>query len=159
MKYGHTSVVATFSDLDKAQEVTNRLAQAGIPAEVHDESKLQKYWFLSRPLAADKVMVDEKDFEKARSVLQAADVQDHVLHGELRCPQCGSANMEYPQFTRKLVITTALLDVLCLLHILDKEFYCRNCQHTWPASNALKHETDCLNWPKKNGRLVKKETV
>ena len=159
MKNGHTSVVATFSDLDKAQEVTNRLAQAGIPAEVHDESKLQKYWFLSRPLAADKVMVEDKDFEKARSVLQAADAQDHVLDAELRCPQCSSGNIEYPQFTRKLVITTVMLEVLSLLHVIDKQFYCRNCQHTWLATTPLTHENDILNWPKKDGRLVKKETV
>jgi len=32
-----------------------------MPAKVHDESKLQKFWFLSKPLAADKVVVDEKD--------------------------------------------------------------------------------------------------
>jgi hypothetical protein len=158
MKNENKRVVATFSDLEKAQEVTNRLAQAGIPAEVHDESKLQKYWFLSRSLAADKVMVDQKDFEKARSVLQAADVQDHVLQGELRCPQCDSADIEYPQFTRKF-ITTTFVEVFCLLHVMDKQFYCKSCQFTWPASVALKNETDILNWPKKKGRLVKKETV
>jgi hypothetical protein len=88
------TVVATFSDLEKAQKVGERLAQAGIPSEVADESKLQKYWFFSRPLAADKVIVNEKDFDRARSVLQAADAQDQILCGELRCPQCGSANIE-----------------------------------------------------------------
>jgi hypothetical protein len=158
MKTEHTSIVATFSDLDKAQEVQHRLTQAGIPAEVHDESKLQKYWFLSKPLGADKVVVDEKEFEKARSVLQAADVKDHVLQGELRCPQCGSADVEYPQFTRKF-LTTTLVEVFCFLHVLDKQFYCKSCQNTWPANSALREETDLLNWPKKEGRLVKKETV
>jgi hypothetical protein len=159
MKNRHESVVATFSDLEKAQEVRNCLAQAGIAAEITDESKLEKYWFLSRPLAADKVVVEEKDFERARSVLRAADAQDHVLQGELRCPQCGSANIEYPQFTRKF-ITTTLVEVFCFLHIIDKTFFCKQCQYTWPASVALRHKTDVLNWPeKKNDELVKKETV
>jgi hypothetical protein len=152
------TVVATFSDFEKAQEVRNRLAQAGIPTEVSDESKLQKYWFLSKPLGADKVIVYEKDFDRARSVLQAADAQDHVLQGELRCPQCGSANIEYPQFTRKF-ITTTLVQVFCFLHIIGKTFFCKQCQHTWPASVALRHKTDALNWPVKNDDLVKKETV
>jgi hypothetical protein len=152
------TVVATFSDLEKAQEVKNRLTQAGIPTEVIDESKLQKYWFLSNPLAADKVVVDEKDFDKARLVLQAADAQDHVLQGELRCPQCGSANIEYPQFTRKF-ITTTLVEVFCFLHIIDKTFFCTECQHTWPASTALRQKTDVLNWPVKKDDLVKKETL
>jgi predicted nucleic-acid-binding Zn-ribbon protein len=150
------TIIATFSDLEKAQEARDRLVQAGIPAEVQDETKLQKYWFLSRSLAADKVLVDEKDFEKARSVLQAADVTDHVLQGELRCPKCGSADIEYPQFTRKFV-TTTLVEVFCFLHVIDKEFYCKKCQHTWPASVALRPKTDILNWPKKDGDLVKKE--
>lgn len=152
------TVVATFSDLEKAQKVRDHLAQAGIPTEVCDESKLQKYWFLSKALAADKVMVDEKDFDRARLILQAADAQDHVLQGELRCPQCGSADIEYPQFTRKF-ITTTLVEVFCFLHIIDKAFFCKQCQHTWPASVALRPKTDILNWPQKNDGVVKKETV
>jgi hypothetical protein len=152
------TVVATFSDLEKAQEAKNRLTHAGIPTEVTDESKLQKYWFLSRSLASNKVLVDETDVQRARWVLQAADAQDHVLQGELRCPQCGSADIEYPQFTRKF-LTTTLVEVFCFLHIIEKTFFCKQCQHTWPASVALRRKTDVLNWPVKKGDLVKKETV
>ena len=148
--------VATFSDIEKAQEVRRRLVEAGIQAEVIDESNLQKFWFLSKPLAADKVVVDAKDFEKARVVLQAADAQDHVLQGEIRCPQCGSANLEYPQFTRKFM-TTTLVEVLCFLHIIDKGFYCQGCHHTWPASHVLRPKGDVLNWPAKGRGLVDHE--
>jgi hypothetical protein len=158
MRIHEACIVATFSDLDKAQKVKTRLTEGGISAEVRDESKLQKYWFLSNPLAADKVVVAEKDYEKARSVLRAADVQEHILCGEIRCPECDSANIEYPQFTRRFVSTT-WVEIFCFLHILEKRFYCRRCQHTWPTSVALRYETDVLNWPQKNGRLVKKETI
>src|SRR5271156_687414 len=116
MNRAPTTTVATFSDLEKARKVKNRLAQEGILAEVLDESNLQKYWFLSRHLASDKVVVDEKDFEKARLALQAADAQDHLLEGEIRCPKCSSASVDYPQFTRKFM-TTTLVEVFCLLHI------------------------------------------
>jgi hypothetical protein len=150
------TTVATFSDLEKAQEVKIRLIEAGIPAEVYDESKLQKFWFLSKPLGADKVFVDEKDFDKARLFLQAADAQDHILQGEIRCPQCGSANIEYPQFTRKFM-TTTLVQVFCLLHIIDKEFYCHGCHHTWPASHVLDAKTDVLNWPSRDRGPVANE--
>jgi hypothetical protein len=148
--------VATFSDMEKAQEVRRRLQEAGIHAEVVDESNLQKFWFLSKPLAADKVVVAEKDFERARKVLQAADEQDHVLQGEVRCPQCGSADVEYPQFTRKFM-TTTFVEVLCLLHVLDKSFYCTKCHHTWPVSEALRPKTDVLNWPLKKDGMVHSE--
>jgi hypothetical protein len=150
------TTVATFSDLEKAQEVQKRLLEAGIAAEVHDESKLQKFWFLSKSLAGDKVVVDEKDFDKARQVLQNADALEHVLQGEVRCPQCESADIQYPQFTRKFM-TTNLVEVLCFLHVIDKTFFCQKCQHTWPATVTLRPTTDVLNWPEKNGGLVKNE--
>jgi DNA-directed RNA polymerase subunit M/transcription elongation factor TFIIS len=155
MKEKH-STVATFSDMDKAQEVKDRLIKEGIAAEVNDESNLQKFWFLSKPLAADKVIVDEKDFERARVALEAADAQDHVLDGEIRCPKCGSADVQYPQFTRKF-LTTQLVEVFCFLHLIDKTFFCQKCQYTWPIDVALRHKTDILNWPDKHGDLVKKE--
>jgi len=150
------TTIATFSDLEKAQEVQKRLVEAGIPAEVHDESKLQKFWFLSKSLAGEKVVIEEKDFEKARQVLQNADALEHVLQGELRCPQCESASIEYPQFTRKFM-TTTMVEVLCFLHVIDKTFYCQKCHHTWPVSVALREKTDVLNWPAKDDGLVKNE--
>jgi hypothetical protein len=154
MKRSQTTV-ATFSELEKAQEVQRRLKEAGIPAEVYDESKLQKYWFLSKPLGADKVVVDAKDFDKARLLLQSADVLEHILDGEVRCPQCGSASIEYPQFTRKFM-TTTLVQVLCFMHIIDKQFYCMCCHHSWPVSQVFDPETDVLNWPAKNRGVAAK---
>ncbi len=150
------TTVATFSDLEKAQEVRKRLAEAGISAQAHDESRLQMFWFLSKPLAAHKVVVDEKDSDKALLALQIADAQDHILQGEVRCPQCGSANVEYPQFTRKFMMTT-LVEVLCFLHIIDKAFYCQGCHHTWPVSHVLNAKTDVLNWPSRKRGLTAHE--
>jgi hypothetical protein len=151
------TTVATFSDMDKAEGVKKRLQEAGISAEVVDESNLQKFWFMSKPLAADKVVVEQKDFEKAREFLKAADAEDHILNGEIRCPQCKSARVEYPQFTRRFM-TTTLVEVFCLLHVIDKTFYCKDCQHTWPSSVEVRPETDRLNWPKKDEpELVRKE--
>jgi hypothetical protein len=150
--------VATFSEVDKAEKVKNRLERAGIPATVLDESKLQRLWFLSKPLAAEKVQVSEKDLDRAREVLQIADSQEHLLNGEIKCPQCGSPRVEYPQFTRKFM-TTTLVEVLCLLHVIDRAFYCKDCQHTWPGETPLRPTTDRLKWPHKEKErgLVKKE--
>lgn len=150
------TTVATFSDLEKAEEVKRRLAQAGIHAEVNDHSSLEKYWFLSKPLAADKVVVEEKDFERAREFLKGADAQDHILTGEVRCPQCESAEVQYPQFTRKFVMTN-LVEVLCFLGVIDKGFYCKKCHNTWPVSETLRPKNDVLNWPEKHNGVIKKE--
>jgi hypothetical protein len=146
------TTVATFSDREKAEAVRDRLEKAGIHAETADESFYQKYWFLSKPLAGDKVYVTEAEFAKARECLQAAEPQEHLLQGEVRCPNCGSVQVDYPQFTRKF-ITTTMVEVFCLLHIIDKKCYCKGCQHTWPIHETLRHKTDVLGWPTKEGAV------
>jgi hypothetical protein len=141
-----TSVVATFSDLEKARAVEDWLVRAGIPAVTQDESKLQKFWFLSRALAAEKVRVKEKDFRRARQMLEDADITRHILQGEILCPKCRSSDIEYPQFTRKF-ITTTMVEICCLLNIIDREFYCMRCHFTWPTRFQLPPKIDRLNWP------------
>ncbi len=130
------SIVATFSEKEKAQRLRDRLEQAGIGAIVGDESRLQRFFFLSKPLASQKVYVDDKDLEKARQFLIEADDRDQLLQGEVRCLQCGSARVEYPQFTRKFM-TTTLVELFCVLRIIDKTFYCEDCHYTWPATVSL----------------------
>jgi hypothetical protein len=144
---GRTTTVATFNELEDAEAVAKRLNQAGVEAEVADESKLQKYWFLSRPLASDKVEVSEKDFDRARALLEGVEDKEHLLAHEIRCPQCGSPKVDYPQFTRKFVLPT-LVEVFCFLHILDKQFYCKNCQNTWSPKVRVPPPLDVLNWRK-----------
>jgi hypothetical protein len=148
--------VATFSDLDKAKAVSARLTGAGIPNEVKDESNLQRFWFLSKPLAGEKVIVEHEFFDRALVTLKEADAKDHILQGEVRCPQCGSAEIQYPQFTRKFIATT-LAEILCLLHIIDREFYCADCHHTWPVSHVLRPKNDVLGWPAKDRGVVRHE--
>ena len=148
--------MATFSDVQKAQVVESRLKQAGISATVDDESKLQRFFFLSNPLASQRVYVDDKDFEKARQFLREADARDHILNGEVRCLQCGSARVDYPQFTRKFM-TTTLVELFCLLCLVDKTFYCEDCHYTWPVTVSLRTKVDLLNWPIPQGGVVRQE--
>ena len=153
MKAGKTNV-ATFSDVEKAEAVKERLERVGIEAEVVDESKLQRLWFVSKPLAGEKVYVREEDFGAAMKALEVANEEEHILRGEVRCPQCASATIDYPQFTRKFM-TTTLVEVLCFLHVLDKRFYCESCHHSWPIKHELRRPEDRLHWPKRDeGRLV-----
>lgn len=145
--------LASFNETDKAEAVKNRLEQAGIHAEVYDESKLQKFWFMSEPLAGKKIRVDERDFDRAKEVLDALDAKDDILHYAVRCPDCGSPRIEYPAATRKFIGPTLVEIFATSTHIVDKEFYCENCQHTWTDKTHLEKETDVLGWP------VKKEVA
>ena len=123
--------IASFDRQDPATRLRERLERAGIPCEVFDESHLQKYWFLSRPHAAGKLRVEAADFDRARELLQGLDAVEDALHDAVRCPQCHSSRVEYPQFTRKFVTPTCV-EILCFLHLMEKSFYCEDCQFTWP---------------------------
>jgi predicted Zn-ribbon and HTH transcriptional regulator len=148
--------VATFHDKNKAEEVRVRLEECGIPAEVYDESKVQKFWFMSEHLAGEKVRVDEKDFERARVMLAGLDATEQVLKFAVRCPECNSSRIEYPQFTRKFVTPTLVEIFTVLAPGMKKRFYCEDCHCTWapeaeaePAPWDGSKDLDSLGWPRK----------
>ncbi len=115
--------IATFNDSTKARQLKRRFQDAGLRADVHNEAPLQ--------LANAKVMVDDADFEKAQNLMVEWEATDPDISAALvRCPQCSSSNIEYPQMTRKFM-TPALVGVLCALKIIPKEFYCQDCHFTW----------------------------
>ena len=153
--------VATFNEKDKAEAVRRRLEEAGIHAEIYDESKVQKFWFFSEHLAGEKLRVDEKDFERARDLLVGLDAQEHVLDNAVKCPECGSSRIEYPQFTRKF-ITPTLVEIFTILAPgMKKRFYCEDCHYTWckvpdcdPSPWDGSKELDILGWRRKEEKQV-----
>ena len=96
--------IATFNEPDKAKRLKQRFQEAGIQADIHNEGHLQQMAFMSRPLANAKVMVDDADFERAQSLMIEWEASDpEIAAAMIRCPQCGSSNIEYPQMTRKFM--------------------------------------------------------
>jgi hypothetical protein len=126
----NTITLATFNEAIGAQPLVARLWEAGIRAEIHDESKLERLWFVRKPLAGVRIEVHPDDFEKAARLVREWDAADHALHDAVRCPECGSSRVEYPQFTRKFV-TPNLVGLLSAMGLVEKEFYCQDCHHTW----------------------------
>jgi 4-hydroxy-3-methylbut-2-en-1-yl diphosphate synthase IspG/GcpE len=95
--------IATFNEQSKAKHLRNRLQQAGIGAEIIGDSHLQRVAFMAKPQAHVKVRVEEDDFGKAHQLMREWEASDPDVGGALRCPQCDSSNIEYPQMTRKFL--------------------------------------------------------
>jgi putative signal transducing protein len=122
--------IATFNEPAKAKHLKERLQDAGLKADIHNEAHLQAVAFMSKPQANWKVNVDEEDFAAAQNLLVEWETTDPDVGSAIRCPQCGSPRIEYPQLTRKF-ITPALASILFALKIFPKEFYCEDCHFTW----------------------------
>ncbi len=123
--------IATFNEPAKAKDLKRRFQDAGLHADIHNEAPLQQVAFMSRPQANAKVMVEDADFDRAQRLMVEWEASDpDIAAAVIRCPQCGSSRIEYPQMTRKFM-TPALVAVLCALKIIPKEFYCEDCHFTW----------------------------
>ena len=142
----NTVPLATFNELEPAQKLRDRLQRAGIPAIINDESKLERFWFMSEPLASIHLEVPQPKYLEARRLVEEWDKSEGVLHSAVRCPECASSRVEFPQMTRKFS-TPALGSVLMALRVVKREFYCLDCHYTWPLSVALKPKLDVLGWP------------
>ncbi|HVF71302.1 MAG TPA: DUF2007 domain-containing protein [Chthoniobacterales bacterium] len=122
--------IATFNEAAKAKHLKTRFQEAGVKADVHNDGRLQKAVMLAEPQANAKVLVNEEDFERANKLLLEWEASDPEVGSAIRCLQCKSPRVEYPQLTRKFM-TPWLASILFALRIFPKEFYCQDCHNTW----------------------------
>jgi len=143
--------IASFNEIAPAEALAERLANSGIEADVHDESNQQKWqlWNLS-PRAHLLVRVGLNDEDRARALLQTWAAESGGVPGAVRCPECGSFSVEYPQFSRKTILG-ALPSAMAAAGVIERDYYCEKCHLTWPSEPPKPGpELDILNWPKKH---------
>jgi hypothetical protein len=120
----------------KAEPLRQRLESAGIHAEIHDELRLEKLWESDKRAPFVRLEVPADDFERACDLLHQWDAADGALRDALRCPECKSLRMSYPQFTRKFFLPNLAMGIFARLGLVEKEFYCEECHFTWPLEGA-----------------------
>lgn len=138
--------VATFNERPPAEGLVTRLEKAGIPARINNERMLQR-WFTTEPLASIRLQAERHQYAEARRLLEEWHRVDNALAEAVHCPECGSPEVEYPQFTRRFVLPSVGF-FLSTLGFMEKQFYCQDCQFTWPVKEKVPVKTDLLGWPK-----------
>jgi hypothetical protein len=128
--------VAHFNDCAKAEPIQKRLAQAGIPAEIHDELRLEKLWLARKEDCGVRLEVPASQFERAEQMLVEWDTNEGALRDAIHCPECKSLRVDYPQFTRKSLLTNLAMGVAANVGLMDKEYYCEDCHFTWPKEGT-----------------------
>jgi hypothetical protein len=142
-----TLTVATFNERVPAEQLQEQFQRAGVNATIHDESRLERLWFVSEPLAAFHVEVPPVVYLKARQLLSQWEKSTNLMRTAVRCPDCHSSRVEFPQIPKKF-ITPALFQMLLIgLHVVPREYQCLDCHFTWPKVASVAPELDLLGWP------------
>jgi ssDNA-binding Zn-finger/Zn-ribbon topoisomerase 1 len=144
-----TITLATFNEAGPAEALKDRLIGAGLHGELIDDSGTQAIFFLSKePRAHMKVHVHKEEYEQAKKLVQEWE-KEGVMTQAVRCPQCGSSRIEYPQFSRRTA-GSMFFALLSAAHLIPREYYCEDCQFTWPDKVIPDVDRDALNWPRKS---------
>jgi hypothetical protein len=129
--------VALFSDRAKAESIQMRLSGAGVRAEIHDELRLEKLWFVSKKTGCGlRLEVPSNQFERAEQLLLDWDTAEGAMREAIRCPECKSLRVDYPQFTRKSLLTNLAVGLAAEVGVVEKQYYCQDCHFTWPRGGT-----------------------
>ena len=123
--------VALFPNHASAEPLRKRLADGGIHAEIHDELKLEKLWYVSKNESGVRLEVPADQFERAENILLEPETET-VTRGAIRCPECGSLRIQYPQVTQKSMLTNLFMGLAAQAHLVERHYYCEECHCTWP---------------------------
>lgn len=140
--------IAAFDHAEPAERIAARLRAAGFHAEMLDETSAQKWQLYNlQPRAQFRVTVPEATAEEATRQLHEWDRAEPLLAGAIRCPQCQSLRVEYPQFSRRTLMG-ALPAALAAAGVIERDFFCTSCQFTWPEQENPAPDLDALGWSK-----------
>jgi DNA-directed RNA polymerase subunit M/transcription elongation factor TFIIS len=140
--------VATFNEREPADHIAGRLREAGLSAEVYDESHEQRWklWNLN-PRAHMRVRVHTTEEKRANALLDEWQGSEPALSKAIKCPECGSSKIEFPQFSRRTLMG-ALPAAAAAAGVISREYYCESCHFTWPDEVKPQPDLDRLNWRK-----------
>jgi hypothetical protein len=127
--------VALFTERTKAEELERRLKQAGFTTCLTLEPPLARLWFVSKR-SAHFLDVPAEQLERAERFLLDLDTQGNALSGCIRCPECHSLRVDYPQYARHSLLTNLAMGTAAELGVVQKAFYCQDCHFTWPGEGS-----------------------
>jgi mono/diheme cytochrome c family protein len=123
--------IALFNNRAHAEAIRDRLMQASIPAECHDEPRLARLWFASKAMAGVRLEVPAQSRERSTRLIGEWDAHGGAMSNAIRCPECGSFRVDYPQFTQKSLLTNLAMGLIAELRLIEKEYYCEDCHCMW----------------------------
>jgi hypothetical protein len=129
--------IASFDHLPPAQTLVRELTARGFEAGLLNESAEQTvHFFTAVPRAQFRVTVPPEVMTSALEAfasltpLPEERAAECPLREVIRCPDCGSTRVEYPQFSRNTIVG-ALPAVAAAVGMVEPQFFCQACHYTW----------------------------
>jgi hypothetical protein len=126
--------VALFDDLPSGRTLESFLRDKRMDARTYNDRALQLFLFLCPPQATFRVQVREPFYHLTLEIL--GQTPPAVLQKAIRCPECGSLRISYPQMTRKFFLPTLVLHLGIIFRLIKHQAYCENCHHVWSLPKA-----------------------
>lgn len=124
--------IASFEESEPAKNLAQRLGEEGFGATTDNDAGEQLLRFCNpHPHAQWHVMVPPDKFDEALKRLKELDAAEQVLRFAIRCPDCGSTEVEYPQFSRNTIVGAIVPAAAAALGLIERQFYCVACHFTW----------------------------
>lgn len=128
--------VALFGNRRTAEPVQKRLEQAGLRTQITQRPALTRLWFIPKRDTEVRVEVEADQFERAEQFLLDWDAAEGALAQAIRCPECGSLRVDYPQYARHSLLTNLAMGLGSELHLVERDYYCEDCHFTWPKDGT-----------------------
>ena len=113
-----------------------KLTDEGIPAVLEDENIVTTAPLFAQAVGGIKLFVKENDFDKAKKILETYEYDylekifpEETKGGQIRCPKCGSMNVE-----RKGSLLVGLLFLILFFvpaTVKKSKYICLDCNYQW----------------------------
>lgn len=126
--------IILFSNRSSAEPVHRRLAQEGFTPSINEGPRLTKLWFVSGHSADVRIEVPQDQYNRAEQFLIDLDQRESWLNAAIRCPECGSFRVDFPQYARHSLLTNLAMGILAKIGLVERDYYCEDCHFTWPRA-------------------------
>lgn len=128
--------VVLFNDRAKAQPIRQRLTESGVNAEINDSPRLPMLWLVSGKGCGVRVEVPTEQLVRTERLLLDWDASEGLLRDAIRCPECHSLRVAYPQYAEHSLLTNLFMGLSAVIGLGEKDYYCQDCHFTWPKEGT-----------------------
>jgi DNA-directed RNA polymerase subunit RPC12/RpoP len=131
----NSTLIAAFEEKQPAEDLTGYLLKHNIPAATVDLTVSTPGNALPADFAKYQVRVSGEDAAAAVEATSHTDEGLRLVKPAIRCPDCGSLRVRYPEMPRNFV-APFFFRLLVKLKLIEGNYACLTCKREWSPSSS-----------------------